>query len=157
MATHTHTTAERRPEATPSATGRRSLMATAPLLALALAAPAGAADADPSADAELIATCAAFDNLERAYIATDHGAEHDSPEDVAAKTEQDRLTTAQDALVNRMVELRAITREGMAARARSLILWDAELMKADGEMAAYTGGRLTQALVRDLLAGSAAA
>ena len=40
--------------------------------------------------------------------------------------------------------------EGQAARARSLALWDAELMKPQGDIT----GQLTQAIVRDLLARS---
>ena len=128
----------------------------------ALSATAAGAAALPVAqadhpDAELLAACAAFDELERAYIATNHGAAHGSPEDIAATAEQDRLTAAQAPLVDRMVELRAVTHLGMVARASSLVLWDAELMKPDGEMAACTNGRLMQALVRDLLAGSVVA
>ncbi len=105
-------------------------------------------------DAELIAVCAEFDRLEQAYI--DRGGDYEpgSPEDDAAEAERDRLSAAQDPLVARMCELRATTREGQAARARSLALWNAELLKpGSGD----TGTCLTAAIVRDLLAGSAMA
>ncbi len=57
-------------------------------------------------------------------------------------------------LVDRVCELQALMREGQAAWACSLALWDAELIKP-GKV--YTNDRLTAAIVRDLLAGSAAA
>ncbi len=60
-----------------------------------------------------------------------------------------RLSNAQDPLVSHICDLRAVTREGQVARARSLALWDAELMKPQKD----TGGWFTQAIVRDLLAG----
>ena len=56
---------------------------------------------------------------------------------------------AQSPLVDRMCKLRATTMEGDRARACSLALWDAELMK-DGP--GDTGECLTAAIVRDLLA-----
>ena len=64
------------------------------------------------------------------------------------EAERDRISVAQDEHVARVCELRAVTREGMAARARSLALWHAELMK-DGPGDA--GERLTAAIVRDLI------
>ena len=98
-------------------------------------------------DAELIAVCAEFDRLELAALATFQGHEPGSPEDEAAEAERDRLSAAQEPLVERMCELRAVTREGHVARARSLALWDAELMKLQHDIA----GQFTQAIVRDLL------
>ena len=107
-----------------------------------------------SLDAELLKVCAAFDEMECASLATFQGQEPGSAEETAAETERERLSEAQEPLVERMCELEAITREGMAARARSLALWDAELMKPDR---CFISDRLTAAIVRDLLAGSAAA
>ncbi len=103
---------------------------------------------DPAAspDAALLAACAAFDELEQAYVAT-----HSGPvvltESVAAESERDRLSDAQEPLVARMCELRAVTKEGQAARARSLALWDVELFKEAWQE--DTGDRLTAAIVRD--------
>ncbi len=102
-----------------------------------------------SPDAELLEACAAFDDLERAYIAQSGAWPCDSPEADAAEAERDRLAAALEPFVDRMCELQAVTREGQAARARSLALWDAELMKP-GKV--YTNDRLTTAIVRDLLA-----
>ena len=100
-----------------------------------------------SPDAELLQTCAAFDEMERASLATFQGQEPGSPEETAAEMERERLSETQEPLVDRIGELEAITREGMAARARSLALWDAELMKPDR---CFIGDRLTAAIVRDL-------
>jgi hypothetical protein len=100
-------------------------------------------------DADLLEACAAFDALERASHATFRGQDCGSPEEEAAEAERERFSEAQEPLVARICELEAITREGMAARARSLALWDGELMKPDR---AYTGDRLTAAIIRDLLA-----
>ena len=103
-----------------------------------------------SPDADLLEACAAFDALERASLATFRQQEPGSAEETAAETERERLSEAQEPLVERVCELEATTREGMAARARSLALWDAELMKPDR---CFIGDRLTAAIVRDLLAG----
>ena len=100
-------------------------------------------------DAELLEACAAFDALERAYIAAGGDYALGSPEENAAEAERERLSDAQDPLVERMCELREVTREGQADRARSLALWDAELMKLGP---GHTGTWLTAAIVRDLLA-----
>ena len=116
----------------------------------ALGGSVGLVPVPPSPDAELLEACAAFDTLEREYLATGFGHEPGSPEDAAADAEQNRLTTAQGPLVERMCELRAVTQEGMAARARSLALWDAELLKGG---TGDTGMCLTAAIVRDLLGG----
>ena len=99
-------------------------------------------------DADLLEACAAFDALERAYIAAGGDYAFGSLEHDIAEAERARLSDAQDPLVERMCELRAVTREGQAARARSLALWDAELMKpGPGD----TGTWLTAAIVRDLI------
>ncbi len=52
--------------------------------------------------------------------------------------------------MDRICDLQAVTREGQAARARSLALWDAEMLRPDR---CFIGDRLTAAIVRDLLAG----
>ena len=104
-------------------------------------------------DADLLNACATFDMLERAYLA--NGFAHDplTLKGVAIEAEQDRIQREQHPLVDSMCEMRAVTMEGQAARARSLALWDAELMKPQGDIT----GQFTQAIVRDLLAGSAGA
>lgn len=116
-------------------------------------APAPGPTAARHPDAALLAACDAFYDLEGAYLATGFGHEIGSSEEAAADAEQERLSLAQAPLVARMCELRAVTREGQAARARSLALWDAELMKP-GKV--YTNDRLMAAIVRDLLAAVAA-
>ena len=106
-----------------------------------------------SPDADLLKACAAFDVLERAYIAAPGDFWPGTPEERAVEAERDRISAAQDPLVERICELRAVTREGQAARARSLALWDAELMKpGPGD----TGTWLTAAIVRDLISEAGA-
>ena len=107
----------------------------------------------PSLDADLLEACAAFDVLERAYIALGGDYAPGSPEEDASEAERERLYEAQQPLVDRICDVRAFTIEGQLARARSLALWDAELMKPQKD----TGGWFTQAIVRDLLAGSVVA
>ena len=101
----------------------------------------------PSPDADLLDACAAFDALERAYIAAGGDYAPGSPEEDASEAERERLYEAQQPLVDRICDVRAVTREGQVARARSLALWDAELMKPQKD----TGGWFTQAIVRDLI------
>ncbi len=102
-----------------------------------------------SPDAELVAACQGFDAWEWTYLATGFDHKPGSLEAAEASAEQDRCHQEQAPLVSRMCELRATTHEGMAARARSLALWDEELMKVDGSN--FVGDRLTAAIVRDLI------
>jgi hypothetical protein len=110
----------------------------------------------PHPDADLLEACAAFDVLERAFIAVGGNQPAGSPEEAAADAEREGLRGAQWPLVGRMSELRAVTREGQAARARSLALWDGELLN-QGRKDRDAGEELTAAIVRDLLAGRAVA
>ena len=107
----------------------------------------GVVQVPPSLNAELLEACAAFDELERAYIAAGGDWHAGSPEELASDAQRERISEAQEPLVDRICDLHAVTREGMAARARSLALWDGEMMKPQKD----TGGWLTQAIVRDLL------
>ncbi len=104
-------------------------------------------DSLPHPDAQLLAACAAFDALERAYIALSGDHRAGSPEEAAVEAERDWLVTAQAPLVASMCELRAVTQAGHVARARSLTLWDGELLKDTVD----AGACLTAALVRDLI------
>ena len=107
----------------------------------------GVVEVPPSLNAELLEACAAFDELERAYIAAGRDWHAGSPEELASDAQRERISEAQEPLVDRICDLHAVTREGMAARARGLALWDGEMMKPQKD----TGGWLTQAIVRDLL------
>ena len=107
-----------------------------------------------SPDAELLEVCAAFDVLERAYATSCADLPVSGPECDASEIEQGRIYDEQQPLVARMCELRAITREGQAARARSLATWHPELTWPG--QSGDTGRRLTIAIVRDLIGGAAA-
>ncbi|MGI4976253.1 MAG: hypothetical protein ACRYG6_04840 [Janthinobacterium lividum] len=102
----------------------------------------------PNPDADLLATCAAFDALERAYRATDFDCAPRTPEDLVNDAERSRIATAQNPLVERMAELRAVTRAGQIARARSLALWKPELLNDEPS---DFGECLASAIVRDLI------
>ncbi len=104
---------------------------------------------DEPDDSELIAACAGFDALERAYVATyATDIPESTPEWTAAEAERDRLLAAEKPFLARMTELRAITLEGQTARARSLILWAPDLV---GDGTGDTIGCLTHAVLRDLI------
>ena len=103
-------------------------------------------------DAELLEACAAFDVLERAYLATFRGFEFDSPEERAGEVERERIAETQHPIVDRICGYHAVTKEGQTARARSFALWDAELMKPQDDIA----GQFMQAIVRDLIGGTGA-
>ena len=116
--------------------------------AVVLPDPSEAFPTPASPDADLLAACAAFDVLERAYRATDFGCTPYTPEDLANDAERDRISAAQWPLIERMTELRATTRAGQVARARSLALWRPELLESGpGDISEC----LTSAIVRDLV------
>ncbi len=110
-----------------------------------------------SPDADLLATCAAFDALERASLAT-YDTYADCPEDSlewkAGDAERDRCSDEQEPLLARMCELRAITRAGQVARAHSLALWDGDLRR-QAESGCNPTAAITYAIVRDLIGGTA--
>lgn len=81
------------------------------------------------ADAELIATCSAFCDLERAYDATGHGHEHNTPEDVAAEQERERIAADEQVLADRMCNLSCTTLAGVQAMATAFAAWDRELLR----------------------------
>jgi len=116
--------------------------------AVVLPDPGEAFPPPASHDAELLATCARFDALERAYQRTDFTCVGGTPEDLASDAERSRIAAAQVPLVERMGEMQAFTRAGQVARARSLALWKPELLNdAPGDF----GEVLVAALVRDLI------
>ena len=88
--------------------------------------------APASPDAELLAACAEFDAVERAYRATDFNCKSDTPEDLVNERERGRLYMAQVPVLNRTTEFQAVTHAGQVARARSFALWRPELLE-DGE------------------------
>ena len=105
-------------------------------------------------DADLLAACAAHDELERAYLAT--GFDHDSgtPEYDTAEAEQIRITAAQRPYVDRICKARPVLWEGHVARARTLALCDPDLFR---RASGYANEAMLAAIVRDLLAGEGGA
>ena len=125
---------------------RRSLLGGAAVLAAAPALMSEATSAHP--DAELLAACAAHDELERAYLATGFSYECGTPEYDAAEAEQVRISAAQGPYVTRICEARPVTWEGHAARARTLALCDPDLFRRASD---YTNEAMLAAIVRDLI------
>ncbi len=108
----------------------------------------GTAQVSGHPDADLIAACEAFDELEHEYIVSAKMSDGDTPEAHTAETDLDRIAELQSPIVARMFELKAVTPEGMAARARSLVLWAPHLV-APGT--GDTGAVLVHAVLRDLI------
>jgi hypothetical protein len=128
---------------------RRGVLSFAGLLPLAIVPPLPAIAADPNPDAELIAACAEFDRLEAAQRAL-NGAENLEAE-AAADEARTPLYEAQDALVDRMHSIRAVTLAGTAALARSLVGWAPDLVETQGDIESL----LLSAILRGLTGISA--
>lgn len=130
-------------------TSRRALLGGSAALAVA---PAVAAPAHP--DAELIALCHQFDELERAYQKI-----YDDPDATEDEDEADRLarpiTSARAALLPRIIALRATTVEGLMTRARTVYLEDVQIGREAVEVlegSPYMNELLMASLHRDLMA-----
>ena len=140
-----------------SASRRRELLGAVGLGGLAAVAAAGLARPDQPAipaqaspDAELITLCGCFNDLERQIIATFGSLGDEDAEDVL----REPLQEAQQPLFARIMDLRATTIAGHQARADMLRLWH-DQVEADGRPDGYWAGRMTWALVRDVLGEAA--
>ena len=108
-----------------------------------------------SPDGELIRLCRESDEMNRRIMAV-------YPIRALAEAEEecDRLTAplqaALDDLLNHICAVRATAPEGFKARARTLALWNPDVLKTAGEEGAYWEDRMVAALVRDMLAGGVA-
>ncbi len=89
------------------AISRRAAFGNAAAVMLPIGAGAATRPAHP--DAELLALCRTFDDLQRQYLVTDFDCDSGSPADLAAEAERDRLEAVQDPLVNRIADLQAHT------------------------------------------------
>jgi hypothetical protein len=133
---------------------RRRLAGGAAFLGLAgLAASSIIADA-PHPDAELIALCHQFDELERAYqkIYDDPDATEDEEE--AARLAQP-IVARRAVLLPQVIALRATTFEGLMTRARTVYLEDVQIGREAVEVlegSPYMNELLMAALHRDLMA-----
>ena len=129
-----------------SAPTRRSLLGGAAILAAAPALMSEATSAHP--DAELLAACAAHDELERAYLATGFSYECGTPEYDAAEDYKLLKIAAQQNNKKNICEAGPVTWEGHAARARTLALCDPDLFRRASD---YTNEAMLAAIVRDLI------
>ncbi len=153
MASHANSTAAPDRRTFVSKSRRRFLRATA--TAIATASLATAVDTAPaaqaSADAELIALCHAFDNLERQMRATleTFAEERQDEADKAIEPMHDR----QGELLERICALRAQTAAGIAAVARTLALYAPDWARSPEEP--YVDLRLRAVLLSSALVGVA--
>jgi hypothetical protein len=106
-------------------------------------------------DAGLIATCRAFDAIERRVKAYHGDPCGDGAAPIDDDEERDRviapLLAQQKRLLVPILSGRATTFEGVVARAHTLVLWAPDLAE-DGEDYAYLEHQMLAALLRDLLA-----
>ena len=95
----------------------------------------------PSPDAQLLAVCAAFDAAEH---------DRDAMFDDGTLTDEANATirAAQDRRVERICTLRAITPQGLQARARSLLLFDDGFLE---RRLVHAPDRMMAAILRDLV------
>lgn len=130
-------------------TSRRALLGGSAALVIA---PAVAASLHP--DAELIALCHQFDELERAYQKI-----YDDPDATEDEDEVDRLARPiavdRAALLPRIIALHATTIEGLMTRARTVYLEDVQIGREAVEVlegSPYMNELLMASLHRDLMA-----
>ena len=102
----------------------------------------------PSADAELIAACAAYDDLNRRFC--DVCETDDDEERMYAA--QKYLSARMNTVLDRICSLQATTVEGFKARGATLALFIPEVLEKWGE-SKYDDDRMLFALMRDLAAG----
>ena len=86
--------------------------------------------------------------MERQSLATFAGRDFNDPEEIAADKVRERLAAAQEPLVDIMAGHHATTADGLAARARSILLWAPDEFRENGDIT----GRMVHALLRDLIA-----
>ena len=101
-------------------------------------------------DVDLIATCAAFSDLERASDVVTNKFKGDPVKRGAGEAQLATIVAEQDVLVERMMGLPCTTLAGVQAMAKALVAWDRELLK-DGA-AKDVGEVITSNLVERLLA-----
>jgi hypothetical protein len=111
----------------------------------------------PAPDAELIALCTEFDDLERESqamypdedtpVVGENGP--GDPKDLRFAAIHER----QDELLDRICDMRAMTRAGLRARAKMIALWSPELLdiREDSYRYGYWNDHMLTALLRDLL------
>ncbi len=95
-----------------------------------------------SPDADLLATCAAFDALEARALA----AERDVPDDAEREAVLALIDVEQEPLFAPICQP-ATTLAGVKAQARSLVAWDETTMQPDGH---YLGDRLRTSMLEGL-------
>ena len=105
-----------------------------------------------SPDAELLEACAAYHACEDSRPAPNPDLVCNTPECDRHEALHEAITERADVMVGDLADMPAVTREGMQAKARAILLWDGgNALK--GEPDDYSGDRLMASLLRHLLAG----
>ena len=103
-------------------------------------------------DAELLEACAACHACEDSRPAPNPDLVCNTPECDRHEALHEAITERADVMVGDLAAMPAVTREGMQAKARAILLWDGgNALK--GEPDDYSGDRLMASLLRDLLGG----
>ena len=104
-------------------------------------------------DADLLEACAAYQAMEASRpVATGQAEKCGTPECDEHEAAQEVITERANEMVHELADMPAVTREGMQAKARAILLWDGG-NSLKGEPDDYSGDRLMASLLRDLLAG----
>ena len=129
-----------------------------PVAAQAENKSADCADIQIHPDAALLAALAEFDAIEHYFLSLYRGGSRYIEDDDERTAAFQPFDEAQEPILEQVCSLQARTLEGIMARARTIVLQDAELDPAADALEGYTNNRLVAALLRDLLAmGSAGA
>ena len=103
-------------------------------------------------DAELLDACAAYQAMEASRpIPIGQAEECGTLECDEHEAAQEAITECANEMVHDLADRPAVTREGMQAKARAILLWDGG-NSLKGEPDDYSGDRLMASLLRDLLA-----
>ncbi len=135
-------------------TMRRDFLAfTAGTVVTKAVLPLAARAEAPSPDAALLDACAAYHACEASRpIPTGQAKVCGTPECDRHEAVQEAITERANDMVDDLADMPAVTREGMQAKARAILLWDGG-NSLKGEPDDYSGDRLMASLLRDLLAG----
>lgn len=100
----------------------------------------------PQTDADLLTACQAFDELEARAQATFVGVPCEDAAENAAQAERVRIYAAQEPYEQIVLGTPALTRDGLRAKARSMLLASPDLLRHD-----LRGEQMLRSLLRDVL------
>ena len=132
--------------------GHRAVAAKTVLPLAAKAEPCPGSGHGMHPDAALLAALAEFDAIEHYFLSLYRGGSRYIEDDDERTAAFQPFDEAQEPILEQVCSIQARTLEGILARARTIVLQDAELDPAADALEGYTNNRLVAALLRDLLA-----